>query len=66
MQILWYFQAWTKDSSKPITLWVEARNHEAARNSIMRENPFITRLMFIRTKRINLKKAKRLWNNDLL
>ena len=25
MQILWYFQAWTKDSSKPITLWVEAR-----------------------------------------
>ena len=53
MQILWYFQAWTKDSSKPITLWVEARNHEAARNAIMRENPFITRLMFIRTKRIN-------------
>ena len=53
MQILWYFQAWTKDSSKPITLWVEAKNQEAARNSIMRENPFITRLMFIRTKRIN-------------
>ena len=53
MQILWYFQAWTKDSSKPITLWVEARNHEAARSAIMRENPFITRLMFIRTKRIN-------------
>ena len=53
MQILWYFQAWTKDSSKPITLWVEARNHEAARNAIMRENPFIIRLMFVRTKRIN-------------
>ena len=65
MQILWYFQAWTKDSSKPITLWIEARNHEAARNAIMRENPFITRLMFVRTKRIN-KKAKRLWNKDLL
>lgn len=53
MRILWYFQAWTKDSTKPITLWVEAKNQEAARNSIMRENPFITRLMFIRTKRIN-------------
>lgn len=53
MQILWYFQAWTKDSTKPITLWVEAKNQSAARNSIMRENPFITRLMFIRTKRIN-------------
>ena len=32
MQILWYFNAWTKDSTKPITLWVEAKNHEAARN----------------------------------
>ena len=39
MQILWYFNAWTKDSTKPITLWVEAKNHEAARNAIMRE-PF--------------------------
>lgn len=53
MQILWYFNAWTKESTKPITLWVEAKNHEAARNATMRENPYINRLMFIRTKRIN-------------
>ena len=53
MQILWYFNAWTKDSTTPITLWVEAKNHESARNAIMRENPYINRLMFIRTKRIN-------------
>lgn len=53
MRILWYFQVWTKDSSKPITLWVEAKNQESARNMIMRENPFITRLMFNRTKRID-------------
>ena len=53
MQILWNFNAWTKDSTKPITLWVEAKNHEAACNAVMRENPYINRLMFIRTKRIN-------------
>ena len=53
MQILWYFHAWTKNSTKPITLWVEAKNHESARNAVMRENPYINRLMFIRTKRIN-------------
>ena len=47
------FHAWTKDSTKPITLWVEAKNHESARNAVMRENPYINRLMFIRTKRIN-------------
>jgi len=52
MRILWYFQAWTKDSTKPITLWTEANNQMAARNQIMRENPFIDRLMFMRTKRI--------------
>lgn len=52
MRILWYFQAWTKDATKPITLWVEAKNHEAARNMIHRENPFITKLMFHHTKRI--------------
>lgn len=52
MRIQWYFLAWTKDSSKPIALWVEAKNQGAARNAIMRENPFITRLMFQRTKRI--------------
>lgn len=53
MQILWYFNAWTKESTKPITLWVEAKNHETARNAIMRENSFIAKLMFIKTKRIN-------------
>ena len=52
MRILWYFQAWTKDATKPITLWVEAKNQMAARNQIMRENPFITKLIFCRTKRI--------------
>lgn len=52
MRILWYFQAWTKDSTKPITLWVEANNQMSARNLIMRENPFITKLMFHHTKRL--------------
>lgn len=52
MRILWYFQAWTKGSSKPITLWVESKNQMSARNQIIRENPFITKLMFYRTKRI--------------
>lgn len=52
MQILWYFQAWTKDATKPITLWVESKNQMAARNQIMRENPFITKLMFHKSKRI--------------
>lgn len=46
------FQAWTKDATKPITLWVESKNQMAARNQIMRENPFITKLIFCRTKRI--------------
>ena len=32
MRILWYFQAWTKDATKPITLWVESKNQIAARN----------------------------------
>ncbi len=52
MRILWYFLAWTKNSDKPITLWVEAKNQMSARNLIMRENPFIVKLMFQRTKRI--------------
>lgn len=34
------------------TLWVESKNQMAARNQIMRENPFITKLIFGRTKRI--------------
>lgn len=52
MRILWYFWAWTKDATKPIILWVEAKNQMAARNMIHRENPFITKLMYQRTKRI--------------
>ena len=52
MRILWYFLAWTKDSSKPITLWVESKNQMSARNLILRENPFITKLMFHKSKRI--------------
>ena len=52
MRTLWYFQAWTKDATKPITLWVESKNQMAARNQIIRENPFITKLIFCRTKRI--------------
>lgn len=52
MRILWYFQAWTKESTKPITLWVEAKNQMAARNMIYKANPFITKLMFHHAKRI--------------
>lgn len=52
MKILWYFRAWTKKSTKPITLWVEARNQGAARNLIFSENPFISKLMFYKTTRI--------------
>ena len=52
MRILWYFMAWTKESTKPITLWVEAKNQMSARNLIFRENPFITKLMFYKTTRI--------------
>ena len=52
MRILWYFQAWTKDATKSITLWVESKNLMAARNLILRENPFITKLMFHKSKRI--------------
>lgn len=52
MKILWYFRAWTKESTKPITLWVEARNQGVARNLIFRENPFISKLMFYKTTRI--------------
>lgn len=52
MRILWYFMAWTKDATKPITLWVEAKNQMSARNMIMRANPFLTKLMFYKTTRI--------------
>lgn len=52
MRIFWYFRAWTKESTKPITLWVEAKNQGAARNLIFRENPFDTKLMFYKSTRI--------------
>lgn len=52
MRILWYFMAWTKESAKPITLWVEAKNQGAARNLIMRANPFVTKLMLYKSTRI--------------
>ena len=52
MRILWYFRAWAKESTKPITLWVEANNQGVARNLIFRENPFITKLMFYKSTRI--------------
>ena len=51
MRVYYYFKAWTKESSKPVTLWVEAKNQGAARNLIMSQNPFVTRLMFTHTKR---------------
>ena len=47
MRILWYFQAWTKDSSKPITLWVESKNQMAARNQIIREKPIYHEVNFL-------------------
>ena len=53
MRILWYFRAWTKDSTKPIRLWVEAKNQMAARNLILRENPFITKLTFYKSTKQN-------------
>ena len=52
MRILWYFLAYSQGATKPIVIWVEAKNQMAARNMIHRENPFITKLMFQRTKRI--------------
>lgn len=53
MRILWYFMAWTNESTKPIILWVEANNQGAARNLIFRENPFISKLMFYKSTRID-------------
>ena len=52
MRILWHFRAWTKDSTEPIRLWVETKNQMAARNLILRENPFITKLTFYKSTRI--------------
>lgn len=52
MRIIYYFLAYTQGASKPIKLWVEANNQQSARNIIMRENPYISRLMFQRSRRI--------------
>ena len=52
MRILWYFMDWIKDATKPIKLWVEAKNQMTARNLIMRANPFVTKLMFHKLTRI--------------
>lgn len=53
MRIHWFFQAWTKDSTKPITLWVEANNQASARALVMKRNPFVIKLLYQRTKRID-------------
>lgn len=52
MRILYYFLAYTTGTSKPVTIWVEANNQLAAREKIMKENPYVSRLQFQRTKRI--------------
>lgn len=52
MRIQFIFLAYTQGTSRPIKLWVEANNQMSARSTIMRENPYITRLQFLHTKRI--------------
>lgn len=52
MRIQFYFLAYTQGTSKPVTVWTEANNQLAARSKIMRENPYVTRLLFQRSKRI--------------
>lgn len=52
MRVLWYFLAYSQGSTKPIVIWVEAKNQAAARNMIHRENPYLRKLIFQRTKRI--------------
>lgn len=52
MKIQFIFLAYTLGTSRPVKLWVEANNQAAARNIIMRENPYISRLHLIRTKRV--------------
>lgn len=51
MRILWYFLAYSQGATKPIVIWVEAKNQETARNKIHRENPYLRKLMFQRTKK---------------
>lgn len=53
MRILWYFHAYTQGQAHPVTIWAEAATQMAARNAIMAENPFVIRLQFLRTKRID-------------
>lgn len=52
MRIQFYFLAYTKGTSKPVVVWTEANNQLAAREKIMRENPYVSRLQFQRSKRI--------------
>lgn len=52
MRIQFYFLAYTTGISKPVVIWTEANNQLAAREKIMRENPYVTRLLFQRSKRI--------------
>ena len=52
MRIQFYFLAYTQGASRPLRLWVEANNQQSARNQIMRENPYISRLQFTHSKRI--------------
>lgn len=49
---MWYFLAYTQGASKPVVVFVEANNQQAARNLIQRENPYVNRLVFQRSKRI--------------
>lgn len=52
MRIQFYFLAYTTGTSKPVVVWTEANNQLAAREKIMRENPYVSRLQFQRSKRI--------------
>lgn len=52
MRILFYFHAYTQGQQHPVTLRVEANNQLAARGIIMRENPYITKLIYLRSQRI--------------
>lgn len=42
MRILWYFLAYSQGATKPIVIWVEAKNQMSARNLIMREKTHLS------------------------
>jgi len=52
MRIQYYFMAWTTPTSKPVVLWVEAKNQISARNLIIKQNPYVRKLIFTHSKRI--------------